>query len=197
MKVRWHWEQQKKEVFLWLCFRQQNPVSWQQSCLGIGRAIGETMAVIMVAGNQARMPAGLLKGLRTMTANIVTEMGYATGSSQRSTDRNRCSTFCIYPDHQPEPFFTEQEVRECKLTQQTINQIVEKMKKEIRQQHQNVYVLICAHPGSGVLALLTVGAAVITFAVLIFLVGLYSGKGYSISDSGTFSVWSIHQRMCP
>ncbi|MDO4308513.1 MAG: phosphate ABC transporter permease subunit PstC [Eubacteriales bacterium] len=47
--------------------------------LGIGRAIGETMAVIMVAGNQPRMPAGILKGLRTMTANIVTEMGYATG----------------------------------------------------------------------------------------------------------------------
>ncbi|MGN8632035.1 phosphate ABC transporter permease subunit PstC [Blautia sp. HCP3S3_G3] len=47
--------------------------------LGIGRAIGETMAVIMVAGNQARMPQGLLKGVRTMTANIVTEMGYATG----------------------------------------------------------------------------------------------------------------------
>lgn len=46
--------------------------------LGIGRAIGETMAVIMVAGNQARMPAGILKGVRTMTANIVIEMGYAT-----------------------------------------------------------------------------------------------------------------------
>ena len=45
--------------------------------LGIGRAIGETMAVIMVAGNQARMPKGLLKGLRTMTSNIVLEMGYA------------------------------------------------------------------------------------------------------------------------
>lgn len=45
--------------------------------LGIGRAIGETMAVIMVAGNQPRMPAGILKGLRTMTANIVIEMGYA------------------------------------------------------------------------------------------------------------------------
>lgn len=45
--------------------------------LGIGRAIGETMAVIMVAGNQARMPSGLLKGVRTMTANIVLEMGYA------------------------------------------------------------------------------------------------------------------------
>lgn len=47
--------------------------------LGIGRAIGETMAVIMVAGNQARMPKGLLKGVRTLTANIVMEMGYATG----------------------------------------------------------------------------------------------------------------------
>ena len=46
--------------------------------LGIGRAIGETMAVIMVAGNQTWMPQGLFKGLRTMTANIVIEMGYAT-----------------------------------------------------------------------------------------------------------------------
>lgn len=45
--------------------------------LGIGRAIGETMAVIMVAGNQARMPAGLLRGIRTLTSNIVLEMGYA------------------------------------------------------------------------------------------------------------------------
>lgn len=45
--------------------------------LAIGRAIGETMAVIMVAGNQARMPAGILRGVRTLTANIVIEMGYA------------------------------------------------------------------------------------------------------------------------
>lgn len=45
--------------------------------LGIGRAIGETMAVIMVAGNQARMPASILRGVRTLTANIVLEMGYA------------------------------------------------------------------------------------------------------------------------
>ena len=46
--------------------------------LGVGRAIGETMAVIMVAGNQARMPKGILQGVRTITANIVLEMGYAT-----------------------------------------------------------------------------------------------------------------------
>lgn len=46
--------------------------------LGFGRAIGETMAVILVAGNQARMPDGILGGIRTLTANIVLEMGYAT-----------------------------------------------------------------------------------------------------------------------
>ena len=47
--------------------------------LGIGRAIGETMAVIMVAGNQPRMPEGIFRGVRTLTANIVIEMGYASG----------------------------------------------------------------------------------------------------------------------
>ena len=45
--------------------------------LGVGRAVGETMAVIMVAGNQPIMPSGPLAGLRTMTANIVMEMAYA------------------------------------------------------------------------------------------------------------------------
>lgn len=45
--------------------------------LGIGRAIGETMAVIMVAGNQAVIPGSIFEGVRTMTANIVLEMGYA------------------------------------------------------------------------------------------------------------------------
>lgn len=47
--------------------------------LGIGRAIGETMAVIMIAGNQARLPESIFEGVRTMTANIVLEMGYASG----------------------------------------------------------------------------------------------------------------------
>ncbi|MDR1451683.1 MAG: phosphate ABC transporter permease subunit PstC [Helicobacteraceae bacterium] len=45
--------------------------------LGVGRAIGETMAVIMVAGNQARMPGSIFDGVRTLTANVVIEMGYA------------------------------------------------------------------------------------------------------------------------
>lgn len=45
--------------------------------LGLGRAVGETMAVIMVAGNQAIMPQSVVSGVRTLTANIVLEMGYA------------------------------------------------------------------------------------------------------------------------
>jgi len=45
--------------------------------LGIGRALGETMAVIMVAGNQPRMPVSLFAGARTLTANIVMDMSYA------------------------------------------------------------------------------------------------------------------------
>ncbi len=46
--------------------------------LGVGRAIGETMAVVMVAGNQPALPDSILSGVRTLTANIVLEMGYAT-----------------------------------------------------------------------------------------------------------------------
>lgn len=46
--------------------------------LGVGRAIGETMAVIMITGNQARIPGSILDGVRTLTTNIVMEMGYAT-----------------------------------------------------------------------------------------------------------------------
>ncbi len=45
--------------------------------LGLGRAIGETMAVVMVAGNQPRVPNSILQGVRTLTSNIVLEMGYA------------------------------------------------------------------------------------------------------------------------
>ena len=46
--------------------------------LGIGRAIGETMAVMMVAGNQPAIPDSLTSGVRTLTTNIVLEMGYST-----------------------------------------------------------------------------------------------------------------------
>ena len=47
--------------------------------LGVGRAIGETMAVVMIAGNQVQVPGSVLEGVRTLTTNIVMEMGYSTG----------------------------------------------------------------------------------------------------------------------
>jgi phosphate transport system permease protein len=50
--------------------------------LGMGRAIGETMAVIMVTGNATVIPGSILSPVRTMTSNIVLEMGYATGDHQ-------------------------------------------------------------------------------------------------------------------
>ena len=52
--------------------------------LGVGRAIGETMAVILVAGNQTILPKSVTSGIRTMTSNIVIEMGYATGLHQEA-----------------------------------------------------------------------------------------------------------------
>ena len=50
--------------------------------LGMGRAIGETMAVVMVTGNSPIIPDGILSPVRTMTSNIVLEMGYAAGDHQ-------------------------------------------------------------------------------------------------------------------
>ena len=61
--------------------------------LGMGRAIGETMAVVMVAGNQAIIPDSITSGVRTLTANIVLEMAYATGLHRRALSE-RCH--CIY-----------------------------------------------------------------------------------------------------
>lgn len=52
--------------------------------LGIGRAIGETMAVILVAGNQPAIPRGLTDGIRTLTTNVVLEMGYASGEHREA-----------------------------------------------------------------------------------------------------------------
>jgi ABC-type phosphate transport system permease subunit len=52
--------------------------------LGMGRAIGETMAVIMVAGNAVKVPHSALDSVRTLTANIALEMGYATGMHRQA-----------------------------------------------------------------------------------------------------------------
>lgn len=52
--------------------------------LGIGRALGETMAVILVAGNSVLIPQSIMDPVRTLTANIAMEMGYATGIHQQA-----------------------------------------------------------------------------------------------------------------
>jgi phosphate transport system permease protein len=52
--------------------------------LGMGRAIGETMAVIMIAGNAASVPGSVLDPVRTLTSNIALEMGYAAGEHRQA-----------------------------------------------------------------------------------------------------------------
>ncbi|HVP11410.1 MAG TPA: phosphate ABC transporter permease subunit PstC [Phycisphaerae bacterium] len=52
--------------------------------LGMGRAVGETMAVIMVGGNTLAVPKGILEPVRTLTANIALEMGYASGDHRQA-----------------------------------------------------------------------------------------------------------------
>jgi phosphate transport system permease protein len=52
--------------------------------LGMGRAVGETMAVIMVAGNAVAIPGSLLAPVRTLTSNIALEMGYASGEHRQA-----------------------------------------------------------------------------------------------------------------
>ncbi|HUU11027.1 MAG TPA: phosphate ABC transporter permease subunit PstC [Phycisphaerae bacterium] len=52
--------------------------------LGMGRAIGETMAVIMVAGNTLELPHSILDPVRTLTSNIALEMGYAAGDHRQA-----------------------------------------------------------------------------------------------------------------
>lgn len=52
--------------------------------LGMGRAVGETMAVIMITGNAVKMPGSALDSVRTLTANIALEMSYATGMHRQA-----------------------------------------------------------------------------------------------------------------
>ncbi len=52
--------------------------------LGMGRAVGETMAIIMVAGNAAEVPHSLLAPVRTLTSNVALEMSYATGEHREA-----------------------------------------------------------------------------------------------------------------
>lgn len=63
--------------------------------LGMGRAIGETMAVIMVAGNALELPHSILDPVRTLTSNIALEMGYAAGDHRRALFATGVTLFVI------------------------------------------------------------------------------------------------------
>lgn len=63
--------------------------------LGLGRAIGETMAVVMICGNQSVLPRNLADGVRTLTANIVLEMGYATDLHRGALIATAVVLFCF------------------------------------------------------------------------------------------------------
>jgi len=63
--------------------------------LGMGRAIGETMAVIMVAGNSAIIPKSILEPVRTLTSNIALEMGYAAGDHRQALFATGVTLFVI------------------------------------------------------------------------------------------------------
>jgi phosphate ABC transporter permease protein PstC len=63
--------------------------------LGMGRAIGETMAVIMVAGNTLALPTSLLDPVRTLTSNIALEMGYAAGDHRKALFATGVTLFVI------------------------------------------------------------------------------------------------------
>ncbi len=52
--------------------------------LGMGRAIGETMAVLLVAGNSVTIPGSIFAPVSTLTAQIALEMNYATGAHQQA-----------------------------------------------------------------------------------------------------------------
>jgi phosphate ABC transporter permease protein PstC len=63
--------------------------------LGMGRAIGETMAVIMVAGNTLDIPHSILDPVRTLTSNIALEMGYAAGDHRKALFATGVTLFVI------------------------------------------------------------------------------------------------------
>ena len=68
--------------------------------LGLGRVIGETMAVVMLCGNQTEFPDSILDGVRTMTANIVLELGYAEGLHAGCAHRYGGGAVRVHPHHQ-------------------------------------------------------------------------------------------------
>ena len=141
--------------------------------LGVGRAMGETMAVIMVAGNQPRMPKGILQGVRTLTGNIVIEMGYAAGLHREALIATGVVLFVFI------------------LLMNLCFSVLEEGEEGMRR-YRN-------HIGSLALALLTHLAAAVTVLALGFLVGYVLIRGVPNLNADMFSLayTSDNQSMLP
>ena len=96
MREHSHWEPHMREVSLRFVVPAAKSGVFAAVVLGVGRALGETMAVMMVVGNQARVPDSIFKGVRTLTTNIVLEMGYATDLHREALIATRRSSVCVY-----------------------------------------------------------------------------------------------------
>lgn len=142
--------------------------------LGIGRAIGETMAVIMVAGNQPRLTGNMLKGIRTMTANIVIEMGYATG-----LHRDRRCAVRVHPHHQSDILDPEKE--ETGMTREAAG-TVSVPRDNARSER------VCGGVSAAIEKGLVYAAAILTFAVLLFLIGYILVTGIPHLTPSLFSL---------
>ena len=71
------WAPAAGRSFIACCFRLLGTACWRPCCLGVGRAIGETMAVLMCTGHAVQIPHSLLDPVRTLTATIASELGEA------------------------------------------------------------------------------------------------------------------------
>ena len=147
--------------------------------LGIGRAIGETMAVIMVAGNQPRLTGNMLKGIRTMTANIVMEMGYATGPAPRGAYRDRRCAVRVHPHHQSDILDPEKE--ETGMTREAAG-TVSVPRDNARSER------VCGGVSAAIEKGLVYAAAILTFAVLLFLIGYILVTGIPHLTPSLFSL---------
>lgn len=147
--------------------------------LGIGRAIGETMAVIMVAGNQPRLTDNMLKGIRTMTANIVIEMGYATGLAPRSAHRDRRCAVRVHPHHQSDILDPEKE--ETGMTREAAGTVT--VPRDNARSER-----VCGGVSAAIEKGLVYAAAILTFAVLLFLIGYILVTGIPHLTPSLFSL---------
>ena len=148
--------------------------------LGIGRAIGETMAVIMIAGNQPRLVNNILLGVRTLTGNIVIEMGYATGLHREALIATGVVLFVFI-------LIINFSVALLKRRGEHEYQ----MKKPVGVNRENFADKVKSylrHPGSMILMLLVMIAAFITFALLLFLIFYILVNGIPYIKPSLFSL---------